>query len=427
MTLVRTGLLLLVAFSVLAFGAVEVWSESVLQIVAAVLLIAWAWITFRTPDARIEWNPLIWPLLSLIAIGLLQLLFHTTSYPFFTRTELLRLAAYTIIFFLAGQSFRTRRELAQVAWFLISFAFVVSLFGIIQHFTSQGTIYWYRELPLGGDLFGPYVNRNHFAGFIELTAPVGLSLLVFRGVRRDLFPLTGLLTILPISALVLSGSRGGIISFAFGLGILTLLVRSRKSREGPRMIAVGMVALAALALIAWIGAGKAIERFSHLPSSDTSLSRRFTMARAASEILRDHPFFGSGVGTLIVVYPRYETYYDGKVVEHVHNDYVELLAESGVVGGICGLAFLVLLYRQARKNFQAQQGHFSRAIHAAGIVAVSGLLFHSFVDFNLHIPANALLFLIEAQLLSCAPLPSEAPLDGTRSHSGRRRRVAVAL
>jgi O-antigen ligase len=426
MRVVRAGLFMLFAFCVLAFGAVEVWSESVLEIGAAALLLWWAVITYREPDSEIEWNPLNWPLLALVGLGLLQLLFRSTSYAYFTRIELLRLGAYIIVFFLTAQSFRTRGDLTRMAWFLLSLGFVVSLFGIIQHFTSEGRIYWYRELPLGGDVFGPYVNRNHFAGFVELTAPIGLSLMAFRGIRRDLFLLTTLLTILPVSALVLSGSRGGIVSFAFQVGVLTLLVRSRRSREGPRMASVGIVALAALGLIVWMGAGRAIERFSTLPSSDTSLQRRFTMVRAASQIVRDHPIVGSGLGTLVVVYPRYETVYDGKIVQHVHDDYMELLADSGLVGGLCGLAFLIVLYRQARRNFEAEQGHFSRGLHAGAIVALSGLLLHSFVDFNLHVPANMLLFFLQAQLASCAPLPSQASFEGLHG-SGHGRSAAVAV
>ena len=150
------------------------------------------------------------------------------------------------------------------------------------------------------------------------------------------------------------------------------------------------------------------------------------MVRAASQVVRDHPIGGAGLGTLVVVYPRYETFYDGKIVEHVHDDYMELLADSGLAGGLCGLAFLIVLYRQARRNFETEQGHFSRGLHAGAIVALSGLLLHSFVDFNLHVPANMLLFLLQAQLASCPPLPSQASSEGLH-RSGHRRRAAVAV
>lgn len=409
MTAIRAGLCAIFVFAVFAFGGVQVWANSVIEIAAAVLLIGWACLAFRQPKMKIEWNALMWPLLALIALGIVQLAARSTVYPYFTRVELLRIAAYTAIFFLAVQAFRTREELKGLAWFLLVFVFVVSLFGIVQHFTSSGKLYWYRQPPMGGDIFGPYVNRNHFAGFVELTAPVGLALLAFRGVRRDLFALAALLTIVPISALVLSGSRGGIVAFAFEIGVLALLVRMRRGTEGPKMAAVGLVALAALALIAWIGAGKAIRRFSNLPSTDITMVRRRSMTVAASGIMRDHPLLGSGLGTLVVAYPRHENVYDGRVVEHVHDDYMELLAEGGLAGGLCGLAFLVLLYRGARKGLESEQGHFSRAVHTGAIIALSGLLLHSFVDFNLHIPANALLFLLQAQLATCPPLASQAP------------------
>jgi O-antigen ligase len=406
----RIGLCLLLAFSVLAFGAVEVWSESILEIGAAALFLAWAFLSYRSSDAKIQWNPLNWSLLGFIGIGLFQLLFHATAYPFLTRTELLKLTAYGLVFFLTAQVFRSRAEMSQLAWFVVAFCFAVSLFGIIQYFTAENQLYWIRELKIQGEPFGPYVNRNHFAGFLELTLPTGLALMVFRSVRRDLFLLTALLTIVPISAVVLPGSRGGMVSFAFEVGVLALLARSQRAStvKGSGRIAAGILALAAVALIAWVGTGRAIERISKTSSHELSSDRRVSMFRGAAHIFFDHPLKGCGLGTLVDVYPRYETAYDGKVIDHVHNDYIEALAETGILGGFCGLAFLWLFYREARKNFTAEQGHFSRALHAGGIVAVSGLLVHSLVDFNLHIPSNALFFLLQAYLATSLPLPSNA-------------------
>ena len=148
------------------------------------------------------------------------------------------------------------------------------------------------------------------------------------------------------------------------------------------------------------------------------IHRRFSMARGAAHIFLHHPVKGCGLGTLVDVYPLYETVYDGKLVDHVHNDYMELLAETGLLGGLCGAAFLWLLYRDARRNFGAEQGHFSRAQHAGAIIAVSGLLLHSFVDFNLHIPSNALLFLLQACIATSPPLPSD--VSGSRTEQPAR-------
>jgi O-antigen ligase len=414
MSTIRIALCVLFAFSVFAHGVVEVWSESVLEIGASILLVSWAVLAYRGQQPEIHWSPLNWPLLGLLGIGVFQLIFHLTTNPFLTRTELLRLAAYVIVFFLTAQVFRERADLVKLVWFLIFLGFSVALLGIIQHFTSNGTIYWIRKLPQGGDVFGPYVNRNHFAGFVELVAPVGIGLLVFRGLRRDLFPMAGLLTIIPVAAVILSGSRGGIVCFAFEVGVLVLLARTRRGPEGATMIAIAFIALAAFALIAWLGAGKAIERFSTTRMGDVTLSRRASMFRSAEHIFFDYPVRGTGLGTMVSVYPRYETSYDGLIVDHVHNDYIELLAETGILGGLCGFAFLWLLYREARKSFTADQGHFSRALHAGAIAAVCGLSLHGLVDFNLHIPSNALLFLLQAYLATSAPLPSESAMPRRR-------------
>jgi O-antigen ligase len=421
MTFLRIGLGVLLAGSVLALGSVEVWAQSPLEIGAAALFVLWAVLNVRKKEARVYWAPLNWPLLGFLAIGLFQLIFHLTPYAFLTRTQLLRLAACFLVFFLMMQAFRTRSELTKLVWFLIIFCFLVSVLAIIQFFTSSREIYWMEALKTGGDSFGPYVNRNHFAGFVELTVPLGLAMMIFRGVHRDQLPLTVLLTIVPISALILSGSRGGIIGFAFELGILALLALSRRAKawKSRRVIAAAVVALVAVAMVAWVGADRAIAKFSTLKSPEVSLGRRISMARGAAHIFLDHPIIGCGTGALVDVFPAYETAYDGRLVDHVHNDYLETLAETGILGGLCGAAFLILLYGQARKIFAAEQGHLSRAFHAGAIAAVSGILLHSLVDFNLQIPANILLFLTQVSLVIAPAVPSRSP-------SFRRRTIGTS-
>jgi O-antigen ligase len=421
MKLIRAGLCALFVVTVLAYGAVEIWSQAILEVGASFLFVIWAVIAFRNRRLTITWNPLCWPLLGLLVIGLGQLVFRITPYPFLTRIELMKLVAYLLIFFLCTQAFRERPDLNSLAWLLMFLCFGVSLFGIVQRFTSDGTIYWFQKLTLGGDPFGPFVNRNHFAGFAELTVPVGLALMIFRGLRRDTFPLASLLTIVPVGALILSGSRGGIVGFGFELMVLALMVRARKrSPEAPRLAALALVGFAAIALIGWLGTSRVIERFSTLHSGDVSLARRGTMVRGAMHVFLAHPVAGCGLGSLVAVYPRFETYYDGLVVDHVHNDYMELLAEMGLLGALCGAVFLWILFRDAKKCFAAEQGHFSRAIHAAAITAICGLLLHSLVDFNLHIPSNALLFLLQAHLATVAPLPSEGGKTRRRVRRGHR-------
>lgn len=349
MSALRVGLCVLIAFSVLAFGTVQVWSESILEAGAGLLFLYWALVVFRSADAKIQWNSLNAPLLGLIGIGLLQLLFRGTEYPFLTRVELLKLAAYFIVFFLSAQAFRTRADLTALAWCVILFCFAVSVLTIIQHFTAGQSIYWVEQVN-GGEPYGPYVNRNHFAGFVELTLPMGLALMAFRGVRRDVLPLMTLFTIVPLSALVLSGSRGGLLGFAVEICILGWMMRKRGALRSGKVAAIGAVVIAALLFVSWVGASLALQKLSAMKSPEVSVGRRVSMARSAVHIFLDHPFKGCGLGTIIAVFPRYETDYDGRVVEHVHNDYLEGLAETGLLGALCGAAFLWLLFRKVKEN-----------------------------------------------------------------------------
>ncbi|MFZ0703870.1 MAG: O-antigen ligase family protein [Candidatus Acidiferrales bacterium] len=398
MRAIRVGVCMLAAFAVLAFGTVEIWSESILEAGAAALFLWWAILLFRRRDIEIYWNPIFWPVLAFTGIASVQLAFGVTAYPFLTRVALLKVLACALLFFLSVQSFRTRQDLRFVAWFLMSFGFAVAVLGIAQNYTSHDVLYWFRPLTEGGSPFGPYVNRDHFAGFMELIVPVGMSLMVLRGVPREQMMFTGILTLVPIVALVLTGSRGGSVSLVFEIGLLAALMRVRKARfQGAAVAAILLVSLAALM---WLGAGKVLDRIKASSVADLSADRRVTMLKGAWHMFLDHPLLGTGLGTLVAVYPKYETFYDGRIVDHVHDDYAEALAETGIAGGLCGLVFLVMLFREARRRLLTEeQSAFSQAVHTAGTVACAGLLVHSLVDFNLHIPANGLVFLLQAAVV----------------------------
>ena len=403
MRAIRVGICALVTFAVLAHGAVEPWSEAVLEIGAAVLLLLWAWEVSVGGEYKVVWNPLLWPLLGLWGVAALQLAAGITVYPFQTRIGLLKYTALLALFFLCAQSYRKLEHWHGFVWFLLILGFAVSVFAILQHFTFNGKLYWVREIQFGGIPFGPYVNRNHFAGLVELLIPPGLAILILRAERRDQLPLVALFTLFPIGALFLSASRGGIISFLGEIGLLAFLILFRR-REGRELAAAGLVVVLAIAFVSWLGIGRALERFASYKTLEVSEGRRIEMLQGTWRIFLDHPIAGTGLGTLQEVFPLYETIYDGLIVNHSHNDYAEVLAETGVVGGLCGLSFLVLLAWTGWKNIVAEKEVMNLAYHAGALVACFGLLVHASVDFNFHIPSNALVFLLQAALATSPAL-----------------------
>lgn len=102
----------------------------------------------------------------------------------------------------------------------------------------------------------------------------------------------------------------------------------------------------------------------------------------------------------------YETLYDGLIVNHSHNDYVEALAETGVIGGLFGALFLVVLFAEAWTRLKQANSPLDLALHIGALAACCGLLVHSLVDFNLHIPSNALIFLLQAALATSVAIPN---------------------
>jgi O-antigen ligase len=155
----------------------------------------------------------------------------------------------------------------------------------------------------------------------------------------------------------------------------------------------------------------ALERFASLQPLEVSSSKRAAMARDTWHIFLDHTLTGTGLGTLQTVFPKYDSQYDGKVVNHAHNDFLEALAESGVLGGIGCAWFLILLAARGLGNLLKTENGAAAALQAGGLVGCTGFLVHSLVDFNLHIPANALLFLLLANLATAGVSPRHPLAD----------------
>ncbi len=397
MKLLRFSICALAVFAVAAQGGVEDWARAVLETGAGLLFLAWAlWIYF-TPEEQIVFSPLLPPLAALSMIVFGQWFFHATACSYSTRMELLLLASDLILLFLAVQAFRTLQDWRGFVWFGMIFGFLISIFGILQHLTFNGKLYWIREMHYGGIPFGPYVNRNHFAGFVELILPLALVPLVLGRVRRERWAVVGLFAVVPIGALFLSVSRGGIVSFGVELAVLALVMIQQRA-IGKQLFAGAAVLLLALLMVSWLGVGQILQRFSSFQSLEVTAGKRASMRRGTWQIFLHHPVAGTGLGTLQIVYPRYESLYDGKIVNHTHNDYLEALAETGILGGLCCAWFLGVLFSKSLKRLRQLSNSFGGTLQLAGLVACAGFLVHGLVDFNLHMPSNALLFFLMAHL-----------------------------
>jgi len=215
MTYLRFAICALVAFGVLAHGGVEDWARACFEIGGALLFLAWAVWLFLHNEETIVISPLLPPLVAFYTggPGTIAVFHHgiDLQHPHGIHPIARRCAGC----FVAVQAFRTLEDWRGFVWFVMIFGFLVSVFGILQHLTFNGKLYWFREMHYGGIPFGPYVNRNHFAGFAELFIPMALVPLMLGKVRRERLIIVGLFAVVSIGSLFLAASREALSVFSW--------------------------------------------------------------------------------------------------------------------------------------------------------------------------------------------------------------------
>lgn len=391
--------LALLVFAPLAYGSVEEWSVLALEIGASVLLLVWAALQVMAGEIRVHTSAVLFPMACLALVPAIQLVLHLSAYTHQTVGSLLRGTAYLIIACVAVQALR--RTSHRFLTFVTAFGAAYAFFAIVQSFTAPGRLYWFRQPRFGGWVFGSYVNHNNYAGLLELLLPFSLVMSLARYTRPPVRIFAGFAAALMGTSVLLSGSRGGIIAVAAQLAVFSALAFREKGKWVP---VAGMGALCALILAGflWVGDSEAFGRLGtmrYLASSKTVgliASDRLAMSKDGIRMFAAKPVVGWGLGTFGTVYPQFRSFYTDRLVDYAHNDYVQLLAEAGMVGWALAVWFVVKLFQHARRRIAGWRGSTERSVALAGLTACAGLLVHSFTDFNLQIPANALWFFVIA-------------------------------
>jgi O-antigen ligase len=414
---ILVGVFGLLLFGPLAFGAVEAWSSSILQVGAGLLFAYWALRQVLAGELEVVPHPLFFPMLLFAGLILRQLASGRTTYRAETSSAALLYGAYGLLCFLAVQCVRRTSQLEALGAVLTGYGFAIAVFGLIQGIASNGKIYWLRPLPSGGWIYGPYINHNHYAGLMEMLTPIPLVICSVDGVRRRRKTLAVLAAAVMASTIFLSGSRGGMVAFAAQLALLaTLLITRRKNWRAT--FAVGTFLIIALGLLVWLGGGELTDRlFSFHSGTRAELSggTRLTIDRDALKMFAQKPVSGWGLGVFPEAYPQFSTLATNLQVGMAHDDYLQLLVEMGALGFAAALWFLVALFRSAIRKLKRWPLDTNTAATLAAVLGVTGILVHSFVDFNLQIPANAALFYV------ICTIGAMEPLSG-RHHRGHRNR-----
>ena len=391
----------------------EAWSTALWELLVLGLLILWGLQILGEGRIRLALNPLVWPMIGLLIVGAAQIVPLASgeraaiSYNSFATGQAMTKILASLVFFLLFASFVHNDERRDVAVkVILAVCVLIALVGIGQTFIGKAL--WQRGS------FGPFVNRNHFSGFLEMGVGLAGGLLIGRSVKRELLAVYASCLLILCAGIVLSASRGGML--ALGAEILFLAVVAvplvlgsgqRRPGKGAVLIrSVGAMVLGAVAIVGSLflvgseGLVRNISQNTGEAESARPIEERFSRRdiwSATAMIVRDHPWLGVGLGAFQYAYPRYDPSSGAQRVEQTHNDYLQALVDGGMVGGLIALAFVVILFA---RGFIAAQTHHRRrrSIVLGALAGCFAIAVHSFVDFNLQITANAQLFLALAAL-----------------------------
>jgi hypothetical protein len=301
---------------------------------------------------------------------------------------------------------------------ILGFGVALAFIGVVQKALldpapgAEQVLYGVWRLERVGSPFGPFINRNHFAGWMLMMLPlvVGYSFAVLAQsrlprapgwgawlrwtttVEASRFMIVAFGALVMGTALVLTGSRSGLISFAVGMGLFGLLaIRSPHGRGArkPVMVYLGAMLLAA---VVWAGADTMIARFAAVQSD---AGGRIEAWRDTTRIIRDFPLFGTGMGS----YPRamliYQTADRERMYAQAHNEYLQILAEGGVLVSLPAAVVLVLVIAGIRRRLNADADSPTTFwVRAGAIAGLVGIATQSLVEFSLQIPGNRVPFVI---------------------------------
>jgi len=416
--LLSAGVILLLG--PLAFGAVEPWSIFALEACATLLLVAWAARQWINRELNLLDNALYRPMAAFFLLVALQWLIGATAYRYVTYSQLLRYAAYGMLAFVVTQTLRRSSQFETLAKLFIGYGGFVAAFAVLQGMAPNGKLYWTFPLEQGGAIYGPYVNHNHYAGLMEMLTPFALVLAATRFTDGNRKLVVAGIAAVMAGSIFLSGSRGGMVAFVAQMLVLSVLLAYKRDGGWKQPLMLGAFLAVVIIFLVWIGGNALTQRLMTIHSEareEISGGVRLSIDRDCLRMFLKRPLLGWGLGTFPIAYPQFRSFYTTFFVNQAHNDYLQLLVETGIAGFAIAIWFLVIMFREAGSKLKNWTETMTGAMTVASLLGCIGILVHSVLDFNLQIPANAALFYVLCAMAAAAPLQESQRRRVVRRHN----------
>lgn len=451
--MIHAGVIAIVAWGVLAFGAVYTWAYVPLLVACALVgLLALAqarrttlagsrWILIALAGtivvAGLQLVPLPAAMLKAVSPGthaFLQqydLAYSVTApahplsiAPRSTMVGLAFVAALGI--FLAGllRAF-ARSGVRRLVAAVVVLGAVVAVIAIVQKLVLGDHTYmgmkiygfWTPESKLVVP-FGPFVNRNHYAGWMLMVMPLAAGYLCgllpdgrrpFDARQRLLwlsrpeggaFVLTAFAIVIMMLSLVMSMSRSGMVGLAVAGALVGWRLILRLQTKRARLLAFAVLALLVLLPVAWLDASATVDRFSSDPRG--SVQTRLQVWTDTLAVIRDFPLAGTGLNTFGTSMILYQTGNHDVHFQEAHSDYLQLAAEGGILLAIPLLVAVVAFVVAVRRRFAAGEDDWAMSwIRFGAVAGIVAIALQSLVEFSLQMPGNAAMFVVLLALALC--------------------------
>jgi O-antigen ligase len=401
--------LAILVFAPLAMGAVDAWAFLVVQGLTVGVMLLWAARIWASPRPQLLWPPICWVVLAFTVYAVARYL--TADIEYVARQEMIQVLVCAFLFFAIVNNLY-RQEFSQVISFtLIFLAAGISGYAVCQFLTHSNRV-WHFTSPYVGRASGTYISPNNLAGFLEMLLPLAVAYILAGRMKPVTRILLGYAALGIAAGMVVTFSRGGWAAVAVAvLTLLVILTFHRNHRIPALLLLVVLVGGGAFFVNNYLA--KSLTYMNRvagtLEGGQDTINFRHDMWGAAEKMWMDNFWWGVGPAHYDYRFREYRTERVQARPDRAHNDYLNLLADWGAVGGIIVLAGMAIFVagllqtrnhvRRAEKDFGGGQSN-RLAFFLGASTALLALAIHSAVDFNLHIPANAILGVVLLALLS---------------------------
>lgn len=399
----------ILVFGPLAMGAVDTPEFLVIQGLTVAVMLVWALRLWISPKPQLLWPPLGWVVLAFAACAIGRYL--TADIEYVARLEMIQVLMYAFVFFAVVNNLYRQESVQIISFTLIFLAMGISCFAVYQFLTHSNRV-WDYVSPYLGRASGTYISPNNFAGFLEMLLPLATAYVLVGRMKPVVRILLGYSALVMLAGMVVTFSRGGWVAVVVALLVLLGILIFHRNHRLPAFLLLVVLAVGGTVFVTnYLSKTLSYMRRVGTPgeAGELDLAVRLDIWTAAEQMWRDHFWWGVGPAHYDYRFREYRPESVQMSPDRAHNDYLNLLADWGAAGGIIVLAGMVTFGAGLRKTWKyvrPSENDFGRGMSnrfafflgaSAGLFA---LAVHSMVDFNLHIPANAILGVTLLALLS---------------------------